>query len=228
MGAFPATVHRWDTYVGPHCVAKHDVRVLCDPLAPKDGKYHGEQVNLTGWRAFFTTLAGSQAFVMRTAEEESQVPISLADAKALIAKGRSTETHEYVQQLFALDAHPTLAKALVGQWPSEATSKTDRPLAIAQTVAAIIGAGPYYIANPLLTCGQVMKAHGWAYRNPSWNLNPTYLAALNRAAKVAKPFPADMALPWGEKSPVQLVNNGSFGDTPVSGYYGTGDGPVPG
>jgi hypothetical protein len=64
MGAFPSTVERWDVYVGPHCVAKHGLRVLCDPLAPH-GTYKGEEVNLSGWRTFFTGLAGSQAFVMR-------------------------------------------------------------------------------------------------------------------------------------------------------------------
>lgn len=66
MGSFPSTVQRWDTYIGPHAVAKHDVRVLCDPLAPH-GTYIGEEVNLSGWRAFFTGLVDSQAFVMRIA-----------------------------------------------------------------------------------------------------------------------------------------------------------------
>ena len=69
MGNFPSTVHRWDAYTGPHAVAKHDSRVLCDPLAPK-GTYIGEEVSLSGWRAFFTGLVGSQAFVMRVAGGE--------------------------------------------------------------------------------------------------------------------------------------------------------------
>jgi hypothetical protein len=72
MGAFPSTVQRWDTYTGPHAVAKHDVRVLCDPLAPHR-TYKGEEVNLSGWKAFFTGLPGSQAFVMRTG---GSVPIN--------------------------------------------------------------------------------------------------------------------------------------------------------
>ena len=63
MGRFPFTVHRWDTYTGPHAVAKHDVRTLCDPLAPH-GSYVGEEVSLAGWRAYFTGLDGAQAFAM--------------------------------------------------------------------------------------------------------------------------------------------------------------------
>jgi hypothetical protein len=82
MGAFPSTVERWDTYTGPHCVAKHDVRVLCDPLAPH-GTYRGEEVNLSGWKAFFTSLAGSQAFVMRTG---GSVPINTSGYHVTSAK----------------------------------------------------------------------------------------------------------------------------------------------
>lgn len=62
-GIVPAG-ERITPFAGPHAVAKHGVRVRCDPLGPKDGTYQGNVWPLTTWRQFATSLPNWQAFVM--------------------------------------------------------------------------------------------------------------------------------------------------------------------
>lgn len=65
MGAVPPNLRRWDTsFVGNHAVAKHGVRIWCDPLAPHDGVYKGETVSLATWRSFTGALNYWQAMIM--------------------------------------------------------------------------------------------------------------------------------------------------------------------
>lgn len=63
MGAVPAS-ERITSFTGPHAVAKHGVRVRCDPLGPKDGVYQGNTWPLQTWRAFVNGLPGWQALIM--------------------------------------------------------------------------------------------------------------------------------------------------------------------
>jgi hypothetical protein len=126
MGALPATVHRWDTFTGPHCVAKHGVRVLCDPLAPKDGKYRGEEVNLSGWRAYFDALPYPQAFVMRLAQEEPMA-IYVQDERSggFVIKAKTT-AHGY------LPASDGAGWSVVKTWnpkPADSSARFDAHLA---------------------------------------------------------------------------------------------------
>jgi hypothetical protein len=65
MSAVPPNLRRWDTsFTGNHAVAKHGVRVWCDPLAPKDGVYKGETVTLATWKSFTSALNYWQAMIM--------------------------------------------------------------------------------------------------------------------------------------------------------------------
>jgi hypothetical protein len=65
MSAVPPALRKWDrAFTGAHAVAKHGVRVWCDPLAPQDGVYKGETVALSTWRSYATTLPGWQACIM--------------------------------------------------------------------------------------------------------------------------------------------------------------------
>lgn len=148
--------------------------------------------------------------------------MSIAPLKAVDLSGQSPDNVTYIQQLFAIQA----GKPYTGTWPSEATDEGERVQTIVQQVAALVGAGPYYTLEPLLTCQQVEWANEMAGELPALNLNPVYERALERAAEVASRHKG--ALPWASKSqPVRVVNpGGSYGDTPVSGYYGTGHGTL--
>jgi len=65
MSGVPPGLRRWDTsFMGNHAVAKHGIRVWCDPLAPKDGVYKGEQIALAVWRSFTSALNYWQAMIM--------------------------------------------------------------------------------------------------------------------------------------------------------------------
>lgn len=142
----------------------------------------------------------------------------------------SPDTVTYLQQLFTIESDPAKYAVLAGSWPSEATNDTDRPFAIAQFVSSIVGSGPHYTPDPLLSNAQVRWAAAKANaNNGTWNINPVYFAALNRADEVASRHPAEAPLPWaheGATQPVMLCDTGTFGVTPVSGYYGTGHGTL--
>ena len=64
MAHVPSHLRRYDpSFDGAHAVAARGF-VWCDPLAPK-GLYGGELVGSATWQAFFTGLAGAQAFITR-------------------------------------------------------------------------------------------------------------------------------------------------------------------
>jgi hypothetical protein len=152
--------------------------------------------------------------------------ISVSEAKMLLSQGRSSNSDEYLSQLFAIEEYPSLAKTLEG-WPSEAIEPDARKAAIIQQTAAKIGSGPYY-GPTLLTCGQVVLANQWLLDAVGLNVNPVYAKALARAAKIAHKHHGNDPLPWGEKSAVTVEHPGhNYGDTPVSGFYGTGEGEAP-
>jgi len=63
MGAVPAS-ERLTSFTGAHAVAKHGVRVRCDPLGPKDGVYKGNTWPLSTWKSFTHGLPYWQAMIM--------------------------------------------------------------------------------------------------------------------------------------------------------------------
>jgi hypothetical protein len=63
-GAIPAG-ERITSFMGAHAVAKHGVRVRCDPLGPKDGVYKGNTWALSLWRDFTSGLSEWQALIMQ-------------------------------------------------------------------------------------------------------------------------------------------------------------------
>ncbi|HSW42946.1 MAG TPA: hypothetical protein VLM76_10595 [Patescibacteria group bacterium] len=63
LAAVPAA-ERITSFTGPHAVAKHGLRVRCDPLGPRDGRYRGNTWTLATWRAFTAGLAGWEALIM--------------------------------------------------------------------------------------------------------------------------------------------------------------------
>lgn len=144
----------------------------------------------------------------------------------------SSDTQTYLQQLFALEADPAAVATAnnSGSWPSEATNAAWRRQAIIQFAAVEVGSGPAYHETTSLTNAQVLAAQAWAVQSPSLNFNPTYAAALARAADVAGKATGGSSslLPWaGQDATVQITPGGSYGTTSLSGYYGTGLGPVP-
>ncbi len=187
----------------------------------------GDFAAVAKWAAKATALVG-RALVKQPASAymPSLMPLSLDEATKLIAKGRSADIDEYLQQLFALEAFPQLVGPISGSWPSAATDPAWRRQTLVENVAAEIGSGPAY-GPTSLTCGQVLAAQAWAEVDPGLNLNPVYAVALGRAAKVAAGLAPNAPIPWGEAGPIEVIPTGSYGQTPVSGYYGTGDGPVP-
>lgn len=156
----------------------------------------------------------------------SLTPLSLDEATKLVGQGRSVDIDEYLQQLFALEAFPQLIGPISGSWPSAATDPVWRRRTLIENVAAELGSGPAY-GPTSLTVGQVLAAHGWAEVDPNLGLNPVYALALARAAKVVAGQAANDPIPWGEPGPIEVIPTGGYGQTPVSGYYGTGDGPIP-
>lgn len=154
-----------------------------------------------------------------------------APSTSVDMSGPSPDTQTYTQQLFTLEADPgALASARAsGAWPAEATNDAWRRQTLIQFVAAEVGTGPHYNPTTQLTRGQVISAQNWASQSPALGLNPTYAAALERAAMVASQERDNATpLPWsGLDMALQLNSDGSYGTTPVSGYYGTGLGAVP-
>ncbi|MCU0250210.1 MAG: hypothetical protein MUE61_08385 [Vicinamibacterales bacterium] len=78
MGSVPAS-ERITSFTGAHAVAKHGVRVRCDPLGPKDGRYVGNTWALSTWRAFTSGLPGWQALVME--EKGAGMPLAMSGVK---------------------------------------------------------------------------------------------------------------------------------------------------
>lgn len=68
MSALPSYLRRWSPgFLGPHAVAARGNSLSptwCDPLAPK-GSYAGEPVTWPTWRAFFASLPGARALIMK-------------------------------------------------------------------------------------------------------------------------------------------------------------------
>lgn len=56
---------RITSFTGAHAVAKHGVRIRCDPLGPKDGKYKGNTWSLATWKSFTHGLGYWQAMIMQ-------------------------------------------------------------------------------------------------------------------------------------------------------------------
>lgn len=71
-GIVPAA-ERVTPFAGPHAVAKHGVRVRCDPLGPKDGKYQGNTWSIATWRQFTSSLPGWQAFIMEARGDDGMI-----------------------------------------------------------------------------------------------------------------------------------------------------------
>jgi len=86
-GIVPAG-ERITPFAGPHAVAKHGVRVRCDPLGPKDGVYAGDTWALSTWRSFTATLPGWQALIMEARGDDGMIAaggIALTSNKLLRA-----------------------------------------------------------------------------------------------------------------------------------------------
>lgn len=140
--------------------------------------------------------------------------------------GPSQDTNTYVQQLFAIESGAPIPAGSL--WPSEATNSAWRRQTLIQFVSSLVGSGSYYNPNgTYLSANQVLAAKGWNDQSPALNLNPVYQSALDRAAQVASGYKGQL-LPWESGgAPLSVIPTGSYGDTPVSGYYGTGSGSVP-
>lgn len=187
----------------------------------------GKAIIASGWNVrnspYYTRIFTAMGLFKAVTPPVKETTLDLSPLKPVDMSGPSPDTNIYVQQLFTIQqSNPKLA----GLWPSEATVPSQRQMTLVQFVASIVGSGPYYNhTEPLLTCEQVIWAHEHNLAN--YNLNPVYAAALDRAARVAGNVKTG-ALPWnftGDTS-LYLEPTGSFGTTPVSGYYGTGKGSV--
>lgn len=139
--------------------------------------------------------------------------------------GPSNDTNTYVQQLFAIESGAQIPAGSL--WPSEATNPAWRRQTLIQFVASLVGSGSYY--NPqgtYLSSNQVLAAESWNQQSPLLNTNPVYAQALTNAAAVAAQNKGQL-LPWDSGgSPLQLIDTGSYGTTPVSGMYAPGATPT--
>jgi hypothetical protein len=66
---------RVTSFMGAHAVAKHGVRIRCDPLGPKDGIYQGNTWSLAIWRSFTHGLPYWQAMIMD--QQGGSMPLSI-------------------------------------------------------------------------------------------------------------------------------------------------------
>ncbi len=147
---------------------------------------------------------------------------SLAPIVPVDLSANSHDTVTYIQQAFAIEA----GQKYTGVWPSEITTPAWRRRFLIQETAALLGAGPRYTPKPLLTCAQVHAAAQWMAADPGLNVNPIYAEALTRGDLIATDGTG--YLPWaGMDTTLSVIDAGSFGQTPVSGWYGTGSGPQP-
>jgi hypothetical protein len=149
----------------------------------------------------------------------SIAPIDIVDLTE-----RSTDNLVLIQQAFAIEAGQKFSGA---NWPTQITRAAWRKRYLVQEVAATLASGPAYIADPLLSCAQVHAAAAWSAADPHANLNPTLAAALERGDLIASDN--EGFLPWSgqDKTVVVVPEEGAYGETPTSGWYGTGEGPQP-
>ncbi|MHB8420639.1 MAG: hypothetical protein ACYDCL_21415 [Myxococcales bacterium] len=172
------------------------------------------------------TLVVDQATVdpapVTPAAPAAPAPASFAPIVPVDMSGRSTQSLDYLQQLFVIEADPSIVPTLVG-WPSEATDPAVRPTEIVQRTIDIVGGGAYYVPDPLLSAGQIRYAESIATATEaSQNYEPAYLAALGRAAAAVAGLPDSAPLPWTDRAnaPVSVIPQGSFGLAAVSAPYG--------